>query len=160
MSTDAAVAVVSKVRKSRKPKSTENVDVKTVDLADVSPVAVPSGAKAVKAPRHPRFDPTVPSNYFNLRDVWSYRDSQRRNLQKMKVRVENAKDDAERAKLTLNVLRNEKNLRQLEENMSDVQRQSIMVAELLRAGVKVDDAHIVGVVNQLVNGLVVVNTKQ
>ena len=152
-----------KVKKPRKSKIVvdntsaavvDNTSAAVVPDADVKTVDNTSGAVGAKAPRHPRFDPNVPSNYFNLQDVWDYRDSQRRNLQKMKLRVENAKDETERAKLSLNVLRNEKNLRQLEENMTDVQRQSIMVAELLRAGVQTDEVQVAGVVKQLVAGLV------
>ena len=139
--------------KGKKPRKSKTAVVDNTSAAVVKAVDL-SSAVGAKAPRHPRFDPNVPSNYFNLQDVWDYRDSQRRNLQKMKLRVEIAKDETERAKLSLNVLRNEKNLRQLEENMTDVQRQSIMVAELLRAGVQVDEVQVAGVVKQLVAGLV------
>lgn len=161
MSSDA-VTSVPKVKKPRKSKTADAVaavadvvapdtEVKLVDL-DLSGAAK---VTKTKAPRHPRFDPNLPSSYFNLQDVWAYRVSQRRNLQKMKSRVENAKDENERAKLSLNVLRNEKNLLQLEENLNDVHRQVNVVAELLRAGVKSsNDSVSTSVVDKLVAGLV------
>jgi hypothetical protein len=120
-----------KPKKSRKPKAdapvTESKD------ADVS-----AGSEKTKATRRPRFNPYVPSNFFNLQEVWNYRTSQRRGLQKMKVRVENAKDEAEREKLKVNVRRNEQNLNQLKEHLNDVRAHVALAGELLKAGVKVD----------------------
>jgi hypothetical protein len=122
-STQPAVDV--KPKKSRNPK------------AD-APVTEAKATDSAKATRRPRFNPYVPSNFFNLQEVWNYRTSQRRGLQKMKVRVENAKDEAERAKLKVNVRRNEQNLAQLEENLNDVRAHVALAGELLKAGVKVD----------------------
>lgn len=122
-----------KPKKARKPKAAADAQATESKAADAG--AAPGKAKA---PRRPRFNPYVPSNFFNLQEMWNYRTSQRRGLQKMKVRVENAKDDAERAKLMVNVRRNEQNLAQLEENLQDVRAQVALAGDLLKAGVKVD----------------------
>jgi hypothetical protein len=141
-----AVAAGPKAPKSKKPRAPKP-DVAAVDASSESkkekapkPDAVDgsSESKKEKAPRRARFDPYVPSNFLNLQDVWAYRASQRRSLQKMKARVEASKDETERGRLMVNVRRNEGNLQQLEENLREVQGRVALLSDLVKAGVKVD----------------------
>jgi hypothetical protein len=99
----------------------------------------PAGGDAVaKKPRRTRFNPYLPSSFLNLSEVWNYRMSQRRGLDKMRNRVAASKDEEEKRKLQMNVRRYELALNQLDENSKEVHDNLKLLLDLTKSGVKVD----------------------
>ena len=133
----ANAAVESKVAKVRKSKKADKAGPAVESPAKVDPGSADAPKKPA-AVRRPRFDPYIPSNFLNLQDVWTYRASQRRSLQKMRARADAASNDVERAKILVNVRRNEQNLQQLEENTREVLTRINLLGDLIKAGVKLD----------------------
>lgn len=95
-------------------------------------------SSAAKKPRRARFNPYLPSSFLNLSDMWNYRTTQRRGLEKTRNRLAASNDEEEKRKLQTNVRRYELALDQLNEHSKEVHENLNLLLEFSKSGVKVD----------------------
>lgn len=119
--------------------STKTAVIKTSNKRK-APAAGGAG-KAPKRKRRPRFNPMVPSNFLNLPEVWRYRDSLRRNLQKYEDRLLDDPSDDDKRKVSNNIKRYRRDLKQLEEHQSDVNNAMKFMMDYALTANRLEDSH-------------------
>jgi hypothetical protein len=154
VSTDDADMLYSKVAKShktnkadmlssKKQKKSKQVDVGSVASVQSSQSSQPSqpSASGVKKLRQARFNSNVPSDFLDLKKVWTYRSSQQRSMKKMRNKLESFEsmardgqmDEAiklQAAKIKENISRCEYNLEKLRDNAHDVVHRLQLLSDL------------------------------
>jgi hypothetical protein len=83
----------------------------------------------------------VPSNFLNLPEVWRYRDSLRRNLQKYEDRLLDDPSDDDKRKVSNNIKRYRRDLKQLEEHQADVNNAMKFMMDYALTTNRLEDSH-------------------
>ena len=129
-------------------------------VASDAPVVAGGDAAAahgkVKKARKPRFNPTLPSSFANLPEVWSFRESQRKGLRRMEDRLAKASSVEEKAKAEANISAYRRKLQEVEENSQEFQTYLKLLLESAKStkSVPADVSHYLGDVStQIVAGL-------
>lgn len=137
LASSASVSSPSLAPQSSPSKPAESSSKKRKPVEQKQDKSEDSGAPSEKKPKKPRrapFQPLLPKSYLDLSEVWRYVAALKKGLYNTKRRLQQTKDEAERARLAMNINRYETNLIQVDENKKDTVEHVKLLMEMAKMG--------------------------